>query len=270
MDKLQRLKEFISRYQSVVIAFSGGADSTFLACVSKEILGQHVLLVTATSSTYPFYELEEAKEIARFLALPHKIIISEEIDIPGFADNPPDRCYYCKKELFAKIKYIARQENYEVVFDGSNADDLNDYRPGMKAIREAFVISPLKELGFSKEEIRIYSRQYKLPTADKPSYACLASRFPYGERITSEKLNRIARVEWEIRKLGFTQFRVRNHEQMARLEFIDAEMDKAWVLRDQLNNICKSAGFIFVAIDLTGYKTGKMNDVFNRQRRNEA
>ncbi|UCH15035.1 MAG: ATP-dependent sacrificial sulfur transferase LarE, partial [Bacteroidales bacterium] len=175
-NKYDKLKEIIGRYKSALIAFSGGVDSTLLAKVAGEILNGNVLLVTASSSTYPFYELEEAKELANYLNLKHKVVVSEETDIPGFSDNPPDRCYYCKSELFTVIKHIADAEKYDVVFDGSNADDLNDYRPGRKAIKEKGVISPLSDAGFSKQDIRLLSKKYKLPTADKPAYACLASR----------------------------------------------------------------------------------------------
>jgi uncharacterized protein len=185
------LKEKIGRYKSAVIAFSGGADSTFLAYASKDTLGSHVLLITASSSTYPYYELEEAKKMAQLLDLKHEIIVSEELDIPNFSENKPDRCYYCKGELFTLINHIAENEGYDVIFEGSNSDDSNDFRPGRKAVKELGIISPLHEAQLSKNEIRKLSRHFKLPTADKPSYACLASRFPYGEVITKEKLDRV-------------------------------------------------------------------------------
>jgi uncharacterized protein len=260
-DKLQLLISRLKEYKSAVIAFSGGVDSTFLARIAKDVYGESLLLITATSSTYPFYELEEAQSLAALLGIKHKIIVSEEIDIPGYADNPPDRCYYCKSELFGKIKYIASQEGYEVIFDGSNADDLKDFRPGMKAKQEKGVISPLADSGFTKNDIRHFSAELNLPTASKQSYACLASRFPYGEKITKVKLDRLAIAEFEVRKLGFTQFRIRSHENLARFEFIPAEMDKAWKIKDKLTEICKSSGFIFVTIDLKGYRTGSMNEV---------
>ena len=260
-DKLQLLISRLKEHKSAVIAFSGGVDSTFLARIAKDVFVDKLLLITATSSTYPFYELDEAKSLAVMLGIKHKIIVSEEIDIPGYADNPPDRCYYCKSELFGKIKYIASQEGYEVIFDGSNADDLKDFRPGMKAKQEKGVISPLADSGFTKNDIRHFSAELNLPTASKQSYACLASRFPYGEKITKDKLDRLAAAEFEIRKLGFTQFRIRSHENLARFEFIPAEMDKAWKIKDKLTEICKSSGFTFVTIDLKGYRTGSMNEV---------
>jgi uncharacterized protein len=195
------------------------------------------------------------------LDIKHKIIVSEEIDIPGYADNPPDRCYYCKSELFGKIKYIAAEEGYDAVYDGSNADDSRDFRPGMKAKQEKGVISPLAEAGFTKNDIRLYSEKFGLPTATKQSYACLASRFPYGEKITKVKLDRLASAEFEVRGLGFSQFRIRSHENLARLEFIPSEMDNAWMLKDKLIEICKKSGFNYVTIDLLGYRTGAMNEV---------
>jgi pyridinium-3,5-biscarboxylic acid mononucleotide sulfurtransferase len=262
-EKIIILKARLKEYKSAVIAFSGGVDSTFLARIAKDVYGDNLLLITATSSTYPFYELEEAKSLALLLGIKHKIIISEETDIPGYSDNPPDRCYYCKSELFGKIKYIASEEGYEAVFDGSNADDLKDFRPGMKAKNEKGVISPLTETGFTKSDIRHFSGKLNLPTATKQSYACLASRFPYGEKITKEKLDRLAKAEYEVRKLGFTQFRIRNHGNLARLEFIPSEMDKAWGIKDKLTGICQSSGYNYITIDLTGYRTGSMNEVLS-------
>jgi len=259
-EKIIILKNRLKKYRSAVIAFSGGVDSTFLARVAKDVYRDNLLLITATSSTYPFYELDEAKSLAQLLAIKHKIIVSEEIDIPGYADNPPDRCYYCKSELFGKIKHIADEEGYEAVFDGSNADDLKDFRPGMKAKKEKGVISPLADSGFTKTDIRHFSAEYNLPTATKQSYACLASRFPYGEKITVKKLDRLAVAELEVRNLGFTQFRIRSHENLARLEFIPSEMDKAWASRDKLTEICQRTGFNYITIDLKGYRTGSMNE----------
>ena len=262
-EKLELLKTGLKKYKSAVIAFSGGVDSTFLARIAKDVYGDNLLLITATSSTYPFYELDEAKSLAQLLGVKHKIIVSEEIDIPGYAENPPDRCYYCKSELFGKIKYISTKDGFEAVLDGSNTDDLKDLRPGMKAKQEKGVISPLADAGFTKMDIRRFSAELNLPTAGKQSYACLASRFPYCDKITKVKLYRLGSAEFEVRKLGFTQFRIRSHENLARFEFIPSEMDKAWSIKDKLTEICLKSGFNYVTIDLKGYRTGSMNEVLS-------
>jgi uncharacterized protein len=264
MEKnISELHSFLSNYNNAVIAFSGGVDSTFLARAAKDIYGDNLLLVTATSSTYPFYELEDAKSLASGLGIKHQIIVSEELDIPGYSDNPPDRCYYCKSELFEKIKFIAEKEGYSVVFDGTNADELKDFRPGQKAKKERGVISPLAESGFTKKDIRLWSEKYNLSTASKQSYACLASRFPYGEKITKDKLDRVGQSEYDLRSLGFTQFRIRSHENLARLEFITEELELAWKKRKEIVSLCKKAGFNYVTIDLEGYRTGAMNEVLS-------
>jgi len=264
MNKLDRLQQYIGKYSSAVIAFSGGVDSTFLAKVATGIFKDRLLLVTATSSTYPESELNESRQLAVQLGIKQQVIISEEIDIDGFADNPPDRCYFCKRELFSKIVEIAKQGGYEAVFDGSNADDLKDWRPGRKALKELGILSPLCETGLTKNEIREYSAALKLPTAKKASFACLASRFPYGEKITKEKLDRVGKAEEAIQRLGFTQFRVRSHGDLARIEIAPEELDRAWPMRTEFISICKDSGYTYVALDLEGYRTGAMNEVLPR------
>ncbi len=260
MDKLSKLLEIIGRRSSAVVAFSGGVDSTFLAWACTRALGDKVLLVTAQSSTYPSSELDGARQSAEFLRCKHRIIESEELDIPGYSDNPANRCYYCKKELFGKILAIARHEGYDAVFDGSNIDDTRDYRPGRQALAELGILSPMIDAGLTKDEIRAYSERAGLPTASKPSFACLASRFPYGERITAEKLDRVGKAEQALRLMGFSQFRVRSHSNLARIEFVESEIDKGWSQRAVIDDALKQAGFTYVAIDTTGYRTGAMNE----------
>lgn len=261
MDKLRQLREIIGSVESAIIAFSGGVDSTFLAKIAGEVLANKVLLITATSSTYPQRELEESVQLAKLMNMAHRVITSEELEIEGFSDNPPDRCYYCKSELFSKMVKIASDENYQVVFDGSNIDDLSDYRPGRRALKDLGIRSPLCEAGLKKDEIRKYSEQIGLQTASKPTFACLASRFPYGEKITREKLDRVGTAEDALFTMGFRQFRIRSHGDLARIEIASEEMEKAWGLKNELNTICKDAGFTYVALDLRGYRTGAMNEV---------
>lgn len=258
--RLERLTGVIKKYPSALVAFSGGVDSTLLARVAGEALEKRVLLVTAASSTYPLFELEEAKQLAERMGLAHRIIESEETKIEGFSANPPDRCYYCKRELFSRLKSIAEREGYGAVFDGSNSDDLDDYRPGRRALKELGIVSPLVEADLTKSDIRELSAALGLSTASKPSFACLASRFPYGETITREKLGRVGAAEQALRSLGFTQFRVRSHDTCARVEVSPAELDEAWRKRADIREACTKAGFVFVALDVQGYRTGAMNE----------
>jgi pyridinium-3,5-biscarboxylic acid mononucleotide sulfurtransferase len=263
--KLNQVREIIKKHRSAVIAFSGGVDSTLLASVAGEEPEKRVLLVTASSSTYPYSELKAAKLLAVRLGLPHRVIVSEETGIRGFSDNPPDRCYYCKRALFSKIKSIARREGYQAVFDGSNADDAKDYRPGRRALAELGIISPLCMAKLTKADVRRISAERGLPTADKPSYACLASRFPYGEKITAGKLRRVGNAESALQGLGFRQLRVRSHGDCARIEINKSELARAWRMRRAISSACKMAGFIFVAIDTEGYRTGAMNEALGRK-----
>jgi len=258
--KLHKLETLIASYKSALVAFSGGVDSSLLAYVCKKTLGKDVLLVTAISSTYPKNELEDARSFAALIELPLLEIMSEELGIPEFSSNPHNRCYHCKRELFGKLKTIASEKSISVIFDGNNASDADDFRPGRTAARESGIVSPLSETGLTKEDIRILSREFGLPTAEKPAMACLASRFPYGELITSEKLLRVRTAEQEIRELGFTQFRVRSHGDLARIEIIENEMDRAFSMRLKITDLLKRAGFVYQSIDLQGYRTGAMNE----------
>ena len=265
-DKYKNLREYLASLGSVACAFSSGVDSTLLLKVSHDVLGENVLAVTAASAMFPERELNEAREFCRVNNIRHVIFESDELDIPGFKHNPKNRCYLCKKDLFAKILEIARENNIANVIEGSNLDDLGDYRPGLQAIEELHVKSPLRIAKFSKAEVRELSLELGLKTFDKPSFACLASRFVYGEEITPEKLLMVAESENLLRDLGFRQFRVRLHgnaSKIARIEILPEDFAK--ILQDKTREKIfaelKSFGFDYVTLDLQGYRTGSMNEV---------
>jgi pyridinium-3,5-biscarboxylic acid mononucleotide sulfurtransferase len=259
LAKLENLKTIIKNTGGAVVAFSGGVDSTLLLKVAHDILGEKVLAITANSETYPKRELEAAKAFALSLGIRHIVIETLELEIDGFADNPPDRCYYCKHELFSKLTEIAKTNGMEYVFDGSNYDDRNDHRPGMRAAKQLGVVSPLKQAGMTKDDIREISKEFGLSTWNKPSFACLSSRFPYGTKITPEKLVVIGEAEDFIRDLGFTELRVRHHDNIARIEIGKADLERIIPYADKIVEKVKSLGFLYVTLDLAGFKTGSMN-----------
>jgi len=260
-DKLEHLERILGGLESAVVAFSGGVDSSLLLAVAVKVLGARVLAVTATSETYPERELIEARSLAGHLVARHREVVSEELDIPEFKDNPRNRCYYCKKELFAKLREIADQECLDHVLDGTNLDDRSDHRPGRQAAEELGVRSPLEEAGFTKTDIRNLSQHLGLPTWYKPAFACLSSRFPYGTAITAGRVSQVGRAEDALRELGFRVLRVRYHDTVARLELGPEEFALATgSLRDDVSRLVREAGFVYVAIDLQGYRTGSMNE----------
>jgi uncharacterized protein len=263
-DKYRQLQELLAAMPSALVAFSGGVDSTFLLRVARDVLGpDRVAAMTATSPTYPRYEFEQSCRLAADFGIRQLVVESNELEIPGFAANDRRRCYHCKKELFALCRAKAQELGFVEILDGSNTDDLGDFRPGREAARELAVRSPLVEAGLGKEEIRNLSRRLGLPTWQKQPFACLSSRFPYGTEITPERLAQVDRCETFLRRRNFTQYRVRYHGDTARIEVAEQEIARLLEaeLRREVVAAFKAAGFTYVALDLQGYRTGSMNEV---------
>ena len=260
--KYDRLLGILRELERVIVAFSGGVDSTFLARAAKNALGDKALLVTADSETYPASELEEAKRLAHHLGMRHLVIETRELDNPEYAKNPPNRCFFCKEELFTRLAPVAQREGAAHLIYGANMDDLGDHRPGMEAARRMGVRAPLIDAELWKAEIREFSREFGLPTWDKPSFACLSSRFQYGDPITAEKLRQIDAAEAFVRSLGFKQFRVRHHDRLARLEIAREEMGRLWEdgIQDSIVARFRELGYLYVTVDLQGFRSGSAND----------
>ncbi|NQU17032.1 MAG: ATP-dependent sacrificial sulfur transferase LarE [Candidatus Saganbacteria bacterium] len=259
---LKKLNKYLSSLKSVLIAFSGGVDSTFLLFSSLKVLGKkNVLAVIAKSETYPEHEFRFAQSFCEKNKIRYKVIKTKELKNKNFSSNPKNRCYYCKSELFSKLIEIAKEESIDHICDGSNHDDLSDFRPGTKAKKELGILSPLQEVGLKKAVIRKLSKKLKLPTWNKPSFACLSSRFPYGSKITDKKLRQIDKAEAYLRKLGFRQLRVRHHGDIARIELEQESMTKALKFKKQILKKLKTLGYTYVTLDLLGYRTGAMNEV---------
>lgn len=259
--KLEQLKTNLKKMGSVILGFSGGVDSSFLLKVASSVLGQRVLGVTVNSTLLTKEELDDALRFVKENNIHHIVIEIDVEKIPHLQENPNNRCYFCKKHIFSKIKEVASQENIAYVLDGSNYDDLKDFRPGMKALERFGVVSPLVDVKLTKKEIRALSKEMNLPTWDKPAFACLASRFPYGIQIDKKRLNVVGQAEKFLRNLGAKQVRVRYHNDIARIEVLKNDFDKIINNYKEISKKFKELGFKYVTLDIQGYRTGSLNEV---------
>jgi pyridinium-3,5-biscarboxylic acid mononucleotide sulfurtransferase len=267
-ERLRELEKMVAPYGSALVAFSGGVDSSLaLAICARALPKEKVLAVTSNNETYLPSELDLARQFAASLGVEHLIVNTRELDDPDYASNPANRCYFCKSTLYSELRRIAGERGYACVVDGANADDEGDYRPGRKAAKELEVVSPLSLAGVGKAEVRELAKRLGLPSWDKPALACLSSRFPYGQEITAEKLAQVARAEEFLREQGFRRVRVRHHGEIARLEVGPDEMERAFALREKISAELKEAGFLYVALDLSGYEPGSLNAALGKKNK---
>jgi uncharacterized protein len=271
-EKFNRLKEVLKKMERVIIAYSGGVDSTLLLKTASISGLKEILAVTASSESLPPEELSFAREMASSLNIKHRIIVTEELKDKNYSDNPPERCYYCKKELFSRLKDIAKKENFSFILDGTNADDTEDWRPGRRAAMEMGIHSPLLEVGLRKKEIRELSRTLGLPTWNKPATPCLSSRLPYGQKITAEALERVNRAENFIKRFGLKELRVRDHCEIARIEVIPEEFSILTdeTVRTEIVAFFKSLGYKYITLDLQGFRSGSLNELLPKDSRGQG
>lgn len=262
-EKLEQLQMLLTKMGNALIAYSGGVDSLFVAKVAHDCLQERVIALTAVSPSYPTYELEEAKNNAKKIGIHHLVVKTNELDNPQYRANQGDRCYHCKTELYDVCTAKAKELGIRTILNGTNLDDLGDYRPGLKAATEWEVRSPLVEVGMTKKEIREFSKFLGLPTWDKQALACLSSRFPPGTEVTEERLARIDRIESGLQQMGFKKFRVRFHEPIARIEVGEDDLQKVMIpeIRGKISALCHENGFLYASLDLDGYQVGSVNQI---------